>query len=33
MKFLQFFDHFLKDKPAAEWIVKGIPAKNKGVIP
>jgi dipeptidyl aminopeptidase/acylaminoacyl peptidase len=27
----QFFDHYLKDKPAAKWMVKGIPAKDKGV--
>ncbi|MFH2141009.1 MAG: prolyl oligopeptidase family serine peptidase [Bacteroidota bacterium] len=26
----QFFDHFLKDKAAPEWMVKGIPAVNKG---
>ena len=27
----QFFDHFLKDKPAAPWIEKGIPAIRKGI--
>lgn len=27
----QFFDHFLKDKPAAPWIEKGIPAIKKGI--
>lgn len=27
----QFFDHFLKGKPAAEWIKSGIPAIKKGI--
>lgn len=27
----QFFDHFLKDLPAAPWIEKGIPAVKKGI--
>lgn len=27
----QFFDHYLKDSPAPEWMVKGIPAIKKGV--
>ena len=27
----QFFDHFLKGKPAAEWIKSGVKAKNKGI--
>lgn len=27
----QFFDHFLKDKPAPLWMVEGIPAKYKGI--
>lgn len=27
----QFFDHFLKDKPAAPWIENGIPAIKKGI--
>ena len=27
----QFFDHFLKGKPAAEWIEKGVPALKKGI--
>ncbi|MFD2554892.1 S9 family peptidase [Sphingobacterium tabacisoli] len=26
----QFFDHFLKGKPAAEWIKSGVKATNKG---
>ncbi len=28
---LEFFDHFLKGKPAAPWIEKGVPATLKGV--
>ncbi len=27
----QFFDHYLKDAPAPEWMVYGIPAIEKGV--
>jgi dipeptidyl aminopeptidase/acylaminoacyl peptidase len=27
----QFFDHFLKGKPAASWIATGIPAIRKGI--
>lgn len=27
---LQFYDHFLKDKPAPVWMVNGIPAIDKG---
>ena len=27
----QFFDHFLKGKPAAEWIKTGVPATKKGI--
>jgi len=27
----QFFDHFLKGKPASEWIEKGVPATEKGI--
>ncbi len=26
----QFFDHYLKDEPAPEWMKKGIPAVKKG---
>jgi len=29
-RMMQFFDHYLKDKPAPEWMVKGIPAIEKG---
>lgn len=28
---LEFFDHFLKGKPAAPWIDKGVPAVLKGI--
>jgi dipeptidyl aminopeptidase/acylaminoacyl peptidase len=27
----QFFDHFLKGKPAANWIKKGVKATEKGI--
>lgn len=27
----QFFDHFLKGKPAAKWIEQGVPATQKGI--
>ncbi|WP_031301551.1 S9 family peptidase [Sphingobacterium paucimobilis] len=27
----QFFDHFLKGKPAAKWIKSGVPATKKGI--
>lgn len=30
IRMMQFFDHFLKDKPAPEWLEKGIPALEKG---
>ncbi len=26
----QYFDHYLKGAPAPEWMVKGIPAIEKG---
>ncbi len=26
----QFFDHYLQGKPAPEWLVKGVPAVDKG---
>jgi dipeptidyl aminopeptidase/acylaminoacyl peptidase len=29
-RMMQFFDHYLKDKPAPEWMTKGIPAIDKG---
>jgi len=27
---MQFFDHYLKGKPAPVWMIKGIPAVKKG---
>jgi hypothetical protein len=27
---LQFFDHYLKGAPAPAWMVKGVPAVDKG---
>lgn len=27
----QFFDHYLKDKPAPKWMTYGIPASKKGI--
>ncbi len=27
----QFFDYYLKDAPAADWIKKGVPATQKGI--
>lgn len=29
-RMFQFFNHYLKDKPAPEWMIKGIPAIDKG---
>ena len=26
----QYFDHYLKGAPPAEWMVKGVPATEKG---
>jgi len=30
IRLMQFFDHYLKGKPAPEWMEKGIPAIDKG---
>ena len=30
IRMMQFFDATLKKRPAPEWMVKGIPAKDKG---
>lgn len=30
-RMVQFFDHYLKDKPAPKWMLYGIPAKLKGI--
>jgi dienelactone hydrolase len=29
-RMMQFFNHYLKDEPAPEWIIKGLPAIKKG---
>ncbi len=31
LRLQQFFDHYLKNKPAPVWMTKGIPAKMKGI--
>ncbi len=31
-RMMQFFDHFLKDEPAPEWMEVGVPALKKGKI-
>jgi dipeptidyl aminopeptidase/acylaminoacyl peptidase len=31
LRLMQFFDRYLKDKPAPVWMKKGIPAKYKGL--
>lgn len=31
IRITQFFDHYLKEKPAPEWMNTGVPAKLKGV--
>ncbi len=31
MRQAQFFDHFLKGKPATKWISSGVPAIEKGI--
>lgn len=30
MRMMQFFDHYLKDAPALEWMTSGVPALQKG---
>jgi dienelactone hydrolase len=30
-RMMQFFDHYLKDKPAPRWMLQGIPSKLKGI--
>jgi len=32
IRMMQFFDHFLKDKPAPIWMKDGIPAIKKGEV-
>lgn len=31
IRLAQFFDHYLKDQQAPKWMIKGVPAKLKGV--
>lgn len=31
IRMMQFFDHYLKDKPAPIWMTQGIPAKRRGL--
>jgi dipeptidyl aminopeptidase/acylaminoacyl peptidase len=31
MRLMQFFDHYLKDKPAPIWMTRGIPDRLKGI--
>ncbi len=31
IRMMQFFDHYLKNKPAPRWMVEGIPADKKGL--
>ncbi len=31
IRMTQFFDHYLKDKPAPKWMMEGIPANKKGI--
>ncbi len=30
IRMMQFYNHYMKDKPAPEWMVKGLPAVDKG---
>jgi dienelactone hydrolase len=29
VRMMQFFDHYLKDKPAPQWMLDGVPAENR----
>jgi dipeptidyl aminopeptidase/acylaminoacyl peptidase len=31
IRMMQFFDHYLKGAPAPEWMIRGIPAIEKGI--
>jgi dipeptidyl aminopeptidase/acylaminoacyl peptidase len=31
IRMMQFFDHYLKDAPTPEWMLRGIPAIQKGI--
>jgi dipeptidyl aminopeptidase/acylaminoacyl peptidase len=30
MRIQQFYDHYLKDKPAPDWMINGVPFLKKG---
>jgi dipeptidyl aminopeptidase/acylaminoacyl peptidase len=32
IRMLEFFDHYLMDRPAPPWMAEGLPALNKGKI-
>jgi dipeptidyl aminopeptidase/acylaminoacyl peptidase len=32
IRMMQFFDHYLKGKPAPDWMTKGVPATEKGIV-
>jgi acetyl esterase/lipase len=32
IRMMQFFDHYLKGKPAPNWMTKGVPATEKGIV-
>jgi dipeptidyl aminopeptidase/acylaminoacyl peptidase len=31
IRMMQFFDHYLKGSPAPEWMIRGVPAVEKGI--
>ena len=31
IRMMQYFDHYLKNKPAPDWMTKGVPAIEKGI--
>jgi hypothetical protein len=31
LRMAQFFDHYLKDKPAPKWMTRGVPAAMRGI--
>ena len=31
IRMMQYFDHYLKSKPAPSWMINGIPAIEKGI--
>jgi dipeptidyl aminopeptidase/acylaminoacyl peptidase len=32
IRMMQFFDHYLKGAPAPDWMTKGVPAVEKGIV-